>query len=49
MQQIKFNTQADNTIKPSGPMCSLDMKPRNTGSTLANTGAVSSAFIGFLI
>ena len=48
MQQIKFTKQNDEGIKPAGPMCSLDMKPKK-GSTLANTGAVSSAFMGFLI
>ncbi len=49
MQQIKFTTQQDQTIKPAGPMCSLDKAPKGAGAAIANTGAVSSAFIGFLI
>lgn len=36
--------------EPAGPMCRLDMKPRGLGTgTAAGTGAVSSAFIGFLV
>lgn len=50
MQQIKFTTQSDQGNTPAGPMCSLDSKPKLPGtSTLANTGAVSSAFMGFVI
>lgn len=48
MQQIKFTTP-DQATKPAGPMCSLDMKPKGAGGALANTGAVSSAAVGFLI
>lgn len=50
MQPIKFNTPVDQKDKPSGPMCRLDAKPMSAGkSALAGTGAVSSAFMGFLV
>ena len=49
MQQIKFTTPSDQGSRPAGPMCTLDMKPKGAGAAIANTGAVSSAFVGFLI
>jgi hypothetical protein len=49
MQQIKFTTKTDQEVMPAGPMCSLEMKPKGAGAAIANTGAVSSAFVGFLV
>jgi hypothetical protein len=50
MQTIKFTTPTDKKETPAGPMCRLDAKPLSAGtSALAGTGAVSSAFMGFLV
>ena len=49
MESTKITMQ-NNASEPQGPMCRLDMKPRGLGtSTAASTGAVSSAFMGFLV
>jgi len=48
MEPIKF-TMPQNS-QPEGPMCRLDMKPMGIGKTTAvGTGAMSSAFMGFLV
>jgi len=51
MEPIKLEQQnAFNSSEPQGPMCRLDAKPAGLVSdTLVNSGAVSSAFMGFLI
>ena len=49
MEPIKINMQ-QKANEPQGPMCRLDMKPMGLGkTTAAGTGAVSSAFMGFLV
>ncbi len=49
MDTIKFNAQKP-ADQAQGPMCRLDMKPMSLGkTTAAGTGAVSSAFLGFLV
>ncbi len=49
MEPMKITMQKSAT-EPQGPMCRLDMKPRGLGkTTAAGTGAVSSAFMGFLV
>jgi len=49
MEPINFTVQK-NANEPQGPMCRLDMKPMGLGkTTAATTGAVSSAFMGFLV
>jgi len=54
MEPLKFSIQKQAEPNPAdapqGPMCRLDMKPIGLGkTTLAGTGAVSSAFMGFLV
>jgi len=49
MEPMKITIQKS-ANEPQGPMCRLDMKPMSLGkSTAASTGAVSSAFMGFLV
>lgn len=50
MEPLRFNTPVQQTNAADGPMCRLDAMPKNAkGATLAGTGAVSSAFVGFLV
>ncbi len=49
MEPIKLNIQ-NRADEPQGPMCRLDAKPAvGVKAALVNSGAVSSAFMGFLI
>jgi hypothetical protein len=49
MEPMKISTHKS-ASEPQGPMCRLDMKPMGLGkTTAAGTGAVSSAFMGFLV
>jgi hypothetical protein len=49
MEPMKISMQKS-ASEPQGPMCRLDMKPMGLGKTAAaSTGAISSAFMGFLV